>query len=110
MFSLPESSSNEERRNGVSGLFIVVGVYKTHDFQGYNRPVCRFSGLHLPELNPNRKLGDKTQFLKKYERCTNHGPTEGHIPPEVDIARNGEMIEFDDVGYLFETLLELLDL
>ena len=38
------------------------------------------------------------------------GAAEGDVPAEVDVARDGQMIELEDLRNLLEALLEVLDL
>lgn len=46
----------------------------------------------------------------KLKELTDNGTTQSDIPTEVDISCHSQMIQVDDMRYLFESFVELLDL
>jgi hypothetical protein len=48
--------------------------------------------------------------LQRKPKRTDYSATQCDVSPEINVARNCEVVEVDDAGYLFESLVELGDL
>jgi hypothetical protein len=76
-----------------------------------NASVWYVDSLALVGHNFSQRIGSgPPQECIIQKSHTNHNSTKRNITSKVDVSGYGEMVEFDDVGCLFEPFLELLDL
>lgn len=94
-----------------------MGVIVVSKHEILLEPNVRFSKMHpsgmsirCPSFAITRNIHLVHTKWETQEQPTDHGTTQSDVPTKVDISCHSQMVKVDNMWYLFESLLELMDL
>lgn len=94
-----------------------MGVIKVSKHEMLLKPNVRFSKMHpsgmsmrCPSFAITRNIRCGQRKWKTHKQPTDDGTTQSDVPTKVDISCHSQMVKVDNMWYLLESLVELLDL
>jgi hypothetical protein len=95
-----------DRRPKGQSAAVKTCIKDTHGFPGRSHQEYRFFGLHSQRLN----LGMNDMSALEGVTHTNYCTTQCYVASEVDVTRDGQVVQFKNLGNGLEAFLELRDL
>lgn len=94
-----------------------MGVIIVSKHEMLLKPNVRFSKMHpsgmsmrCPSFAITRNIRCRYTKWENQEQPTDHGTAQSDVSTKVDISCHCQMVKVDNMWYLFESLVELLDL